>query len=141
MKISPHFTLEELVISQEAARHGVDNTPPADVVERLRKTCMGLEAVRVRLACAPIIVSSGFRCLALNRRLGSKDTSQHVTGEAVDFVSPAFGAPAAVAQALRDSGIEYDQLILEFDRWVHISFSGRRRHEALVIDGRGTRSM
>jgi len=142
MKLSSHFTLEEMVASQEAARHGIDNTPPADVVDRLRKTCQGLEAVRIVLGCAPIVVSSGFRCLELNRRLGSKDTSQHRTGEAADFICPGFGGPTVVAYALRDSGIEYDQLILEFDRWVHISFAAkRRRHEALVIDAGGTRAL
>jgi len=142
MHLSSHFTLQEMTVSGLAARRGIDNTPPADVVARLRHTCQGLEAVRVRLGCAPIIVSSGYRCLELNRLLGSKDTSQHVLGEAADFICPGFGNPLTVATAIADdSGIEYDQLILEYDRWVHISFSARRRHEALVIDHTGTRPM
>lgn len=143
MKLSSHFSLEEMTLSQEASRAGVDNSAPPWAVERLRRTCMGLEAARIVLGCAPIVISSGYRCVDLNRRLGSKDTSQHVTGEAVDFVCPGFGGPTVVAYALRESGVDYDQLILEFGRWVHISFSatGKQRHESLVIDGGGTRPM
>jgi zinc D-Ala-D-Ala carboxypeptidase len=68
-------------------------------------------------------------------------TSQHMTGQAADFISPGFGSPAEIAAALRDSGIEYDQLILEFGRWVHISFAPKPRHMALIIDAEGTRPM
>lgn len=141
MQLSPHFTLAEAIISQEAVRKGIDNTPGPDVLTRMVKTAQGMEAVRIRLGGAPITVSSWFRCLDLNRAVGSQDTSQHLLGEAVDFICPRFGNPTEVAVALRDSGIEYDQLILEFRRWVHISFGPRRRHEALTIDDAGTRPM
>lgn len=138
MNLSPHFTLEELTASQEAARRGIDNTPTPSVVERLRHTALGLEAVRIRL-CAPIIVTSGFRCLALNRIIGSQDTSDHVAGDAADFICPGFGAPSTIVSALKDAGIEFDQLIEEFGRWVHMSFGHRRRSEVLRIDRQGTR--
>lgn len=141
MNLSAHFTLAEMIVSQEAARRGIDNAPPPDVVERLRRTAQGLEAVRVRLGCAPIIVSSGYRCHELNAAIGGSRTSQHMTGEAADIICPRFGGPVEVAYALRDSGIEYDQLILEFGRWVHISFTDHPRHQALIIDRAGTRPM
>lgn len=140
--LSPHFTLAELTVSETAARRGIDNTPPPDVLERLRRTAQGLEAVRVRLGGAPIVVTSGYRAPAVNAAVGGQPNSQHMRGEAVDFISPRFGSPTEVATALRDSGIEYDQLILEFGRWVHISFVERNpRHHALVIDTAGTRPM
>lgn len=138
MNLSSHFTLDELVASQEAARAGIDNTPPADVVERLKHTALGLEAVRIRLG-VPVVVSSGFRCLTLNRRLGSADTSDHVKGDAADFIAPRFGSSSTIVSALIDAGIEYDQLIDEFGRWVHVSFGPRRRGQVLTIDARGTR--
>jgi zinc D-Ala-D-Ala carboxypeptidase len=141
MNLSPHFTLAEMTVSQEAARRGLDNTPPPDIVEALRRTCLGLEAVRVRLGCAPIIVSSGYRSQAVNAAVGGSKTSQHMSGQAADIICPAFGGPTEVAAALRDSGIEYDQLIIEFSRWVHISFSPTPRHMALIIDRAGTRPM
>lgn len=141
MNLSPHFTLEEMILSQEAIRRGIDNTPSPDVVDRLKRTAQGLEAVRVRLGCAPVIVNSGYRCSELNNAIGGSKTSQHMTGEAADIICPRFGSPVEIATALRDSGIEYDQLILEFGRWVHVSFSVKPRHMALIIDKAGTRPM
>lgn len=145
MMLSPHFSLAEFTASQIAARRGIDNRPPPDVVEALRRTAQGLEAVRIRLGAAPMIISSGFRCLALNRAVGSDDTSQHVKGEAADFTAPRFGSPLEIVSALRDSGVEYDQLILEFAKggggWVHVSFSAKPRHQALEIDRDGTRPL
>ena len=141
MNLSPHFTLAEFVVSDTAARRGIDNDPPAELLHALKRTAQGLEAVRVRLGGAPIIVTSGYRSPALNAAVGGQPSSQHTRGEAADFIAPRFGSPTEVAAALRDSGVDYDQLILEFGRWVHISFSQAPRHQALVIDARGTRPM
>lgn len=138
MNLTPHFSLEELTFSETATRLGIDNTPPGNVMSALRRTAVFMEDVRARLG-APINISSGYRCLALNRALRSRDTSQHVLGEAVDFTAPRFGSPRQIVDVLQDSDIPYDQLILEFGRWVHISFSGRNRRQALVIDNNGTR--
>lgn len=141
MNLSPHFTLAEFVISETAARSGIDNDPPMELLPALKRTAQGLEAVRVRLGGAPITITSGYRCKALNTAIGGAADSQHMRGEAADFICPRFGSPLEVATALRDSGIEYDQLLLEFGRWVHISFSAAPRHQALVIDKAGTRPM
>lgn len=142
MMLSPHFSLQEFTTSQEAQRRGIDNTPTPDVLERLKHTALGLEAIRIRLG-RPIHITSGFRCLALNRALRSRDTSQHVLGEAADFICPGFGSPQTVCDALIDSGIAFDQLILEYppSGWVHVSFSGQGRREALLIDHSGTRPL
>lgn len=144
MNLSAHFALAEFVTSQTAARKGIDNTPPANVLAALKRTAQGLEAVRVRLGCAPISVTSGYRSPALNAAIGGSENSQHMTGEAADIICPRFGTPTEVATALRDSGIAYDQLILEYPGrggWVHISFSDRPRGHALQIDAHGTRPM
>jgi hypothetical protein len=133
--LSAHFSLEELVATQQ---RGIDNAPPPEIVERLKHSALGMEAVRVRLS-VPIIVSSGYRCPALNAAVGGRKDSQHLTGDAVDFIAPGFGGPTTVVCALKDSGILFDQLIVEFNRWVHISFSEFRRHEVLAIDAHGTR--
>ena len=143
--LSPHFSLAEFLVSATAERLGIDNDPPLEVIQALKRTALGLEAVRVRLAGAPILITSGYRCLPLNRAIGSKDTSQHVNGEAVDFIAPRFGTPTEIVAALRDSGIAYDQLILEYAGtgrgWVHCSFTAAPRHMALQIDASGTRPL
>ena len=139
MNLTDHFTLEELTHSQTAARLGLDNEPPPDVVDALTRTAHGLEMVRVLLQ-APILVSSGYRSPLVNRAVGGAANSQHILGEAADFTAPGFGPPEMIVRAIMRSTrpIPYDQLIVEYGRWVHISFSREPRHQALVIDHSGT---
>lgn len=139
--LSPHFTLDELTHSQTAARLGLLNDPGPQELAALKRTAIGLEAVRVRLGGAPILISSGYRAPAVNRAVGGSTNSQHIRGEAVDFTAPRFGVPRQIVDALADSEVPYDQLILEFDRWVHISFAAQPRHLALIIDRTGTRPL
>ena len=139
--LSPHFTLDEMTHSQTAARLGLDNDPPIDLLQALKRTATGLEAVRMRLGAAPILISSGYRAPAVNKAVGGSATSQHMRGEAVDFTAPRFGTPRQIVDALADSDVPYDQLILEFGRWVHISFSAAPRRMALHIDRTGTRPL
>jgi hypothetical protein len=145
MNLSQHFTLDEFILSAEASRGGIKNDPPAELFPALKRTAQGMEAVRVRLGGLPIIISSGYRSLALNRALKSRDTSQHVKGEAADFICPRFGGPANIVAALKDSDVPYDQLILEFAQqgrgWVHVSFSASPRRQAFALDERGVQPL
>ena len=139
MNLSPNFTLEELTHSETAIRLGIDNTPTVEVIDNLTFLAEKLEDVRA-LLCNPMLVSSGYRSLILNRHLGSRDTSSHAKGLAVDFISPSFGNPEAIVRAIVESDIQYDQILLEFNRWVHLSFAKENpRLQALIIDKKGTR--
>lgn len=138
MNLSPHFTLAELTASQTAARKGLNNTPPPDVLENLKRTALGLEGVRMLLG-APITISSGYRSPEVNRAVGGAKSSQHLTGQAVDFICPGFGSPSHIVRAIVKSGMKFDQVIQEFDSWVHLSFSDKPRGQALIIDRSGTR--
>jgi zinc D-Ala-D-Ala carboxypeptidase len=132
MQLSPNFSLGELVYSETAEQNGIDNTPPAEIVENLKRLAAGLEAVRTLLG-APLEISSGYRCPALNEAVGGSASSQHVQGLAADLACPAFGSPLEVAQAILRSGMEFDQCILEYGRWVHLSFSDAPRGRLLTI--------
>ena len=137
---SPNFSMDELTHSDTAARHGIDNTPNENEKDNLYKLAMELENVRKLLNNKPIYVSSGYRCLALNELLGSKRTSAHIKGLAVDFTCRQFGTPNEIVFAIINSDIPYDQVILEFDRWVHLSFCEDQetpRRQALVINKEG----
>ena len=138
-QLTQHFSLEELTFSQTAARKGINNTPPPDVLARLKRTAQGMEVVRIALGGSAINISSGYRCPALNAAVGGAKNSQHLTGEACDFTSPAYGSVESVFNLIRASTIPFDQVILEYGRWVHISFSDKPRKQALVIDEKGTR--
>ena len=137
---SPNFSMDELTHSDTAARHGIDNTPNDNQKENLYKLAMEMEDVRELLNNKPIFISSGYRCLALNELLGSKKTSSHIKGLAVDFTCRQFGTPNEIVFALINSDIPYDQVILEFDRWVHLSFCEDQEtpcRQALVINKEG----
>ena len=139
MRLSPHFSLEELTHSDTATRLGIDNTPTVEIIDNLTFLANELEYVRDILG-TPMLVSSGYRSYALNDHLGSKRTSSHCKGLAVDFISPSFGNPRSVVEAIVLANINYDQVILEFDKWVHLSFHPTKpRKQALIIDKKGTR--
>lgn len=132
MNLSAHFTLEEFTRSDTAARLGIDNTPPPEIARTLVDTAMCMEEVR-RIINTPITVTSGYRCPTLNRHIGSKDSSQHTKGEAVDFIAPPL-TPHDICMKLIAGKLYFDQLILEHD-WVHISFAPlSNRHQALTLD-------
>lgn len=141
MQITKHFTLEELTRSDTAVRFGIDNEPGSEETENLVRVCdMILEPVRHRYD-TPILPSSGYRCLELNRKIGSSDKSQHTKGQAVDFEVK--GVPnMEVASWIMDN-LDYDQLILEFYKegqpnsgWIHCSYVGNEnRNESKRFDG------
>jgi hypothetical protein len=143
MKLSEHFTLKELTRSQTASRHGIDNTPNEEQIENLKTLTKGLELVRTKLDNNPINISSGFRCQDLNSRLGSKRTSRHTLGLAADFTCDRYDDVNGVFTVLADSSIEFHQLILEYDSWIHISFpkeGEKPRKQIFIIDKQGVRA-
>lgn len=141
MNLSPNFTLEELTHSDLAVRKGIDNKPGMLASANLTRLAHLLEQVRKCLG-KPIIINSGFRCKALNDLVGSKDTSQHLQGCAADIRVSGI-SPNDIVKAIIQSDIQFDQLIREFDSWVHISVTNRAedtpRNQVLIIDKQGTR--
>ncbi|WP_140985776.1 D-Ala-D-Ala carboxypeptidase family metallohydrolase [Asticcacaulis tiandongensis] len=125
------FTLEEMTRSDTARARGIDNVPKGQLLTRLNATAKRMDSVRLYLG-HPVIVTSGYRSAALNHAVGGASSSHHVQAYAVDFRCPAFGDPVRICSALRDSGIRYDQLIQEFNQWVHISFAPTLRQQTLT---------
>ena len=119
--ISKHFSVLEVTSSEIAATHKIDNTVPRELWQTIAHTAAKMDEVREILE-QPIRVDSWYRCPKLNELVGSKPTSQHLLGEAVDFVCPNFGNPLEICKRLWTKGIQFDQLILEHT-WVHVSFA------------------
>lgn len=129
--LTQHFTLEELIASDTAVRHGIDNTPPPPIIEELKRTAALMENVR-KLLGVPVLITSGFRCSTLNKLIGSKPSSKHVQGLACDFKAPGFGDPMTVCEELEASDILFGKLILEFyspdgGGWCHIEVGTERK--------------
>ena len=139
MNLSEHFTLEELTHTDHRQ---FDNTPNVEEIENLRRLAAFLELVKDRLGGRPIMVNSAFRSKAVNDAVGSSDKSQHRLGCAPDLRVPGM-TPDQVVRAVMTSGLEYDQIIREFDRWTHLSIpntpTAAPRKSALIIDRAGTR--
>jgi zinc D-Ala-D-Ala carboxypeptidase len=121
-RLSPHFTLAELTVSQTAERAGLRNVPVGTALANLERLALFLEQVRALLFNAPILVSSGYRSPQVNRRVGGAPTSAHTKGLAADFIAPRYGRPKAIAEAIRDSALPFDQLIHE-GTWVHLAIA------------------
>lgn len=140
MNLSTHFTLEELTVSDVAARNGWRNEPGASERSNLARLATLLEHVKVAVGNKPVIVNSGYRSKQVNDAVGSKDSSQHRLGCAADIRVPGM-KPKEVAKACIDAEVPYDQIIIEFDSWVHISVpndSDRQpRGSRLVINRHG----
>jgi putative chitinase len=139
MNLSEHFTLDELTHTDHRE---FDNTPNATEMANLTRLAAFLEEVKTVLGGKPIMVNSAFRSSAVNQAVGSKESSQHRIGAAADIRVPGM-TPDEVVKAVIASGIGYDQIIREFDRWTHISVPNTKdmtpRRQALIIDKSGTR--
>lgn len=126
MQLSPNFALDEFIVSQTATRRGIDNTPSAIALHHLELLAGVLEEIRGdALDDKPIFVSSGYRSFALNAAVGGVGTSAHLDGRAADIVCRKFGSPYKIAKAIAAAPVmeRIDQLILEFDAWVHVGIA------------------
>jgi hypothetical protein len=143
MQLSKHFTLKEMTRSMTAQRKGIDNTPGAGEIKSLGDLCYEvLEPLRAHFD-KPVTITSGYRSEALCEAIGSKKTSQHAKGQAVDFEIA--GVPNIKIAYWLQSNVDFDQLILEFYNpddpaggWVHVSFNeaGANRKQVLTYDGK-----
>lgn len=129
MQLSPNFSLAEMTRSSTAARMGIPNIPSKVTIEILRTTCNRMEKVRSIMG-VPILVSSGYRAPAVNNAVGGSSTSDHPKGLAVDFTAKGFTIRETI-EKLRATDLEFDQLIDEFNSWVHIGFGGRMRRQVV----------
>ncbi len=138
MNLSNSFTLEALTFSETAVRRGLPNVPNDEQIQNLTELAQSLE--RVRDLVGELHISSGFRSPKLNTVIGGSVNSAHTQGYAADFTAERFGTPLQVCEAIRSSGIHFDQLIME-GTWTHFSIDPRQRQETLTAtfaDGKVT---
>lgn len=124
-RLTDHFTLNEFLISQTAARLGIDNSPSPEHEANIVKVAEHLEIVRAQFG--PVVVSSGYRSPALNAAVpGSSKTSAHCFGLAADFHVPGV-ANIEICKWVLHNMPDFDQIIYEFGPapggWVHLGLS------------------
>ena len=141
MQLSKHFKLEEFTKSMTAIRKGIKNEAGSGEIKNLTDVCYGvLEPVRAKFE-KPVIITSGYRSPELCEAIGSKATSQHAKGQAVDFEIA--GVSNLQVALWIQNNTDFDQLILEFWKegepnsgWVHCSFvEGSNRKQVLTYSG------
>lgn len=120
MLLTEHFSLEEFTLSSTATAHGIDNTPTPEHLENLKHLATQMEDVRA-LFDAVIEITSAYRNPTVNALVGGVPTSAHALGLAADFHVHGLSDLDA-AKRIRDSDLNFDQLIFEKNRCVHMGF-------------------
>lgn len=141
--MAKYFSIEELIRSDKAKQHPViDNSLPDELRPNITRLMDYLDKVREAYG-APIMVSSGYRCNDLNRRVGGATKSQHMQALAADLIVPSEAEKKRLFALIRKLG-GFDQLIWEHPTrsnvWVHVSvnYEGQRpRGQVLDYNGRG----
>lgn len=134
-KMSKHFQLWEFVTSQMAERNGIDNTPPEPVIDNLKKLCVTI-LEPARAALGPVRISSGYRCIGLNKAVGGAQTSAHLLGWAADVIPLKCSMLAFATWVVHN--VQFDQVILEFGKpgfpaWIHVSADPKFRKQVFEI--------
>ena len=126
-----NFKISELTYSETANIYKINNMPDIKSLDNmLELICYCLQPIRDKLQ-KPMTITSGFRCSKVNNLVGGANNSQHAKGQAVDFIVKDM-TPIQVVDFIKNSGIEFDQLINEYNKWTHISFvKGNNRKQVL----------
>lgn len=141
-----YFTFEEFEYSETAKKQGIDNAIPKTAKKNIEALVEHVLDPLRELYGKPIIVSSGYRCRALNKAIGGVSTSQHCKGEAADLVvKDGKAGLLRLLEILLENNMQFDQVIFERSGngfWLHVSwkFSGPQRNDILTYNnGKYTR--
>ena len=130
-RLTKDFFLHEFTTSQTAARMGRAIVAPPDVIGNIELLCRHiLQPLRNSIGVT-ISINSGYRPLWLNTAVGGSKTSQHVFGQAADIVAARY-SPRQLCERIIELDLPFDQLILEFDQWTHVSYAVSQRRQILT---------
>lgn len=126
-----NFKMSELIYSETAIKNNVNNMPDINSLDNMLNLIYYCLQPARELLGAPMIITSGYRNPLVNRLVGGVNSSQHTKGQAADFTVSGI-TPSQIISIIKTSKIEFDQLINEYDKWVHISYNkGKNRREVL----------
>lgn len=131
-----YFNIDEFIKSDVAAKNKIDNTPSSLIKGRIVEMVDNLlDPLRIAWAdyCkekhyggGSLIVTSGYRCPALNKKVGGSTTSAHMIGYAADLQAGNGKTKELIkfaASWLKDKNIKFDQCIDEKNgKWLHLGY-------------------
>lgn len=121
-----------MTASETARKMRIDNTPPDSAIKNLKILCTQiLEPARQRYGY-PLMITSGFRCVKLNRIVGGQPDSYHLKGMAADIRISDYQSALRLAELLNEQQL-CDLVLVESSRvggqWLHVQFSRNPRHK------------
>lgn len=130
MQLTKSFSLSEMIFSETAERFSLHNYPSAEEISELRNLCVNvLQPLRDALG-VPVIVNSGYRGIAVNKKIGGSLTSQHMKGQAADIRVVGMDAQS-VCEKIIELGLPFDQLIFE-GTWTHVSYNAKGNRKQVL---------
>ena len=133
MSTDLNFSISELIKSDIAIKYNINNMPDINSLDNLLNLIFYcLQPIRNKLN-KPMIITSGYRNKKINSLVKGKVNSQHLNGCAVDFCVTGMKI-SEIIDFIKASNIEFDQLINEYDKWVHISYNkGKNRLQSFKL--------
>ena len=128
IQITQHFSLDELTTTNRVKYKDKNYKYGLSKLTQMNILAHFAEQVRLVVDC-PMKITSGIRCEELNAVVGGSKTSQHLKGEAIDFIPIKIKIKTAFDK-IRKSNLEFGQLIIENDgksEWIHISIGIKRQ--------------
>lgn len=132
--------MKEFWFSSTAIRQSIDNRPSQQVFANLVQIGAVMDKIR-QFVGKPIRITSGYRCPKLNTIIGGAKNSQHVKGQAIDFQVVGY-SNKQLFELFKELSkayiVVFDQLIWQYNSWIHISISDKPRKQCLIINSVGT---
>lgn len=139
MLLTPHFSLEELTITSNKELKATNQVQAEKQLGKMYMLAGFAERVR-EIVGRPLIITSGYRCPALNKAVGGAASSQHKLAEAIDFKCKGL-TNEQIACKIAASDLKFQQLIIEHSKgvaWIHVSI-GSKREVLRYKDGKYTK--
>ena len=138
-QITRNFTDTEFTRSNTAIKNNINNKLPDEYTDNMMRVLNLLQVIRDSWN-APIIISSGYRCKELNKKVGGVDSSAHTIGYGVDLVSGDFRVFSNFIKSYFQSHpeIKFDQVIIEKSgksQWIHIGLYNKEHKQRGMVFG------
>ena len=119
-----------MIFSETAERFSLHNQPSTEEIAELKNLCVNvLQPLRDSLG-VPVIINSGYRGVAVNKKTGGSLTSQHMKGQAADIRVIGMDAQS-VCEKIIELDLPFDQLIFE-GTWTHVSHNAKGNRKQVL---------